>query len=195
MDFATAIQEVIAITKRQDKEAEIALNINKAISFFTMKAEFAQDLLETELAIDSSSYGEVLDIASLVRFRKVKYLKPRGKRYYIKPIDPTQILTPNGVLQPNRYYIAGTNLTFTLSELNTFLDIGYYQYPTLLEVGTTEEHWMLTMVPWMVIERAAASIFSLAGDDASARTYNNSSMEMFVTARNDFADAVMPQAE
>ena len=195
MNFTEAIAEVTSITKRPDKAAEIRQNLNKAISFYTLKTEWMEDLVEASLAITATSYGETIALSSLTRFRKFKYVKPRGKRYYLTSIDPTQLLTPTGSLQPNRFYVAGSNLTFTLSELNTHLEIGYFCYaPTLTESAGSNSHWMLTKMPWAIIERAASQIFKSIGDDSSARFYEDSADEFFRTARRDFADLTSSQA-
>jgi hypothetical protein len=203
MDFAAAIAEVIAITKRPDKTTEISSNLNKAILFFTLKADFARDLIETSIAIDPTVYGETLSIATaFTRFRKIKYIRPRSQRRFLTFIDPTQLFSPSEMVQRNRFYVAGENLTFTLSTKDTHLEIGYYQYPpTIIETAPTppaEEppntHWMLDMIPWAITERAASQVFKSIGDDVSARFYEASSMELFLAARRDFADSVISQA-
>ena len=189
MNFTEAITAVTSITKRPDKATEIRSNLNKALAFYTLKADWAEDLVEASLAIAATTYGETVSLSSLTRFRKFKYVKPRGKRYYLTTIDPTQLLTPTGSLQPNRFYVAGSSLTFTLSELNTHLEIGYYRYaPVLTEVSGSDTHWMLTKMPWAIIERAASQIFKSIGDDSSARFYEDSADEFFRAARRDFAD-------
>lgn len=196
MNFTEALDEVIGITKRPDKTSQIASNINKAIAFWTFKADFSRDLLEEEIPVDSTLYGDTIDLsllaAPLTRFRKMKYLKPRGERYLIKPIDPLDLLTPSGQVQPNRYYIAGNNLTYTFSKLNSILDIGYYSYAPIL--SGLDTYWMLDLMPWAVTERAASQTFKAIGDDASAAFYERSSMEFFLAGRRDFADQTSDEA-
>lgn len=187
MAFIDAINEVIRITKRPDKDADIRSQINRAISFFTLKTEFSKDLVESTLPIDATLYGDTVSIASLTRFRKFKYIKPTGKRYYLRTIDPVHLLTPQGQVQPNRFYVSANELTYTLSELNSSLEIGYYTYaPTLSADADT--HWMLDMMYWAVIEKAASRIFFIIGDEQSAASYEKSAMDFYITGRNDFAD-------
>jgi hypothetical protein len=199
VDITEAVDEVVTITKRADKRAEILSNVNKAMAFFTFKADFSRDLVEETIAIDPEDLGQTLDLTdfgSIVRFRKMKFVRPTLQRYYLLPIDPSDVLTPGGSVQKNRYFIAGTSLTFTLSTADTSLEIGYYQYaPTLVEGSTpAETHWMLDLMPWAITERAAAQTFRSIGDDASAAFYERSSMEFFLAARRDFADQIAANA-
>ena len=195
MLMTAAVNEIIAITKRPDKRFEIISNVNKALSYFTLKADFSRDMAELSVPIATDSYGESISLANVdlgfTRFRKIKYIRPRGQRYYLQQIDPTDLLTPGGSVQTNRFYIAGQNLTYTLSSFDSFLEVGYYQYAPILSETTGEDtHWMLDMIPWAVMERAAAQIFKSIGDDVSAKFYEQSSLELFITARKDFADQV-----
>lgn len=200
MNITEAVDAVIEITKRPDKRTEILSNVNKALSFFTFKADFSRDLVEVTIAIDPEDLGQTIDFTdfaeSIVRFRKMKFVRPTLQRYYLLPIDPAHVLTPGGSVQKNRYFIAGTSMTFTLSIADSSLEIGYYQYAPILVEGQTpaETHWMLEMMPWAIIERAAAQTLKSIGDDQSARFYENSSMEFFLAARRDFADQVAASA-
>ena len=191
MNFLEAQDEVIAYTKRPDKLTDIKSQLNRAIAFFTLKANFSRDLVESSIPVDSTLYGDTVDLSTLavpfVRFRKFKYVKPTGVRYYLNTIDPTQILTPQGIVQPNRYYVAGQSITYTLSALTAVLECGYYQYAPLL-VNNADEHWMLDLMPWAVIEKAASRIFFNIGDETSAKSFEESSMDFFLVGRRDFLD-------
>jgi hypothetical protein len=159
-----------------------------------LTGDFTRDLVEDTLNLDPDVYGQTLDLSGLTRFRKIKWLRPTSRRYYLKPIDPGQILTPGGTVQTNRFYVAGTDLTITLSALDATLEIGYMQHAPLLTDVAAQTHWMLEMIPWAIIERAATQTFKSIGDDTSARFYEASSMELFVAARNDFEIQVAASA-
>lgn len=191
MIFSEAVAEVTSIVKRPDKATEIASNINKAISFFVLKGEFAKDLAEQSMPIDSTLLGQTIDLSTvtpaIVRFRKFKYIRPRSQRYYITEIESNQVFTPSGIIQPNRYFIAGSNLTFTLSVPDSFLEVGYFQYPSILTPVTgSDTHWLLDMIPWAVIEWAASQVFQSIGDETSARYYQASAMGMYQTMKMDY---------
>ncbi len=195
MTLVEAIEEVILITKRADKRAEITSNINKAIAFWTLKADFARDLVEDTLTLDADAYSQAIDLSLvLTRFRKFKFIRPTSRNYFFHSIDPTQIIGPNNRVQTDRYYVVGQTLNITQSQLDSTAEIGYYQYAPLLSEGGTEAHWMLDMMPWAVTERAASQIFKAIGDEASSTHYAATSMEFFLAARRDFADNVADSA-
>lgn len=197
MDFQGAQNEVISHTKRPDKLTDIKSQINRAIAFFTLKANFTRDLVETTIPIDDTLYGDTVDLlalaAPLVRFRKFEYLKPTGVRYYLTDISPTHILTPQGQVQPNRFYVAGNSLTYTLSATNSSLECGYFQYAPTLSAND-DTHWMLDLMPWAVVELAAARIFKIIGDEAAAKNSEESAMDFFLASRRDFEYQVSHRA-
>lgn len=201
MNITEAVDEVISITKRPDKAAEILSNINKALAYFTLKASFRKDYSETTLTLDPDSYGQILDLTDaaistpdIVRFRKIAWLRPTSRRYYLKEIDPGQILTPGGVVQTDRFYVAGSNLTITLSQLDDTLEMGYFSYSTTLDLVTVTTHWMLDLMPWAITERAASQIFKSIGDDNSSKFYEATSEDFFKVARRDFEYQTLAQA-
>ena len=194
MTLTEAIDEVISITKRADKRAEITSNINKAILYFTLKSNFAKDLVETSIPFDADEYAQNIDLTGLAvpltRFRKWKYLRPTSRSYFLSYRDPLHVVGPNGNVQTDVFYMSGDTLIAALSQLDATCEVGYYTYPPILSEAGVTAHWMLTMVPWMVTERAASMTFKSIGDDNSARFYEASSNELFFTARNDFEDQV-----
>lgn len=202
MNITEAVAEVISITKRADKAAEILSNINKALAYFTLKANFRKDYSETTLTLDPDSYGQVLDLSDvaisapdIVRFRKIAWLRPTSRRYYLKEIDPGQILTPGGTVQTDRFYVAGDLLTITLSQLDDTLEMGYFSYSAALDLSVVTTHWMLERMPWAITERAASQIFKSIGDDNSSKFYEATSEDFFKVARRDFEYQTLAQAQ
>jgi len=185
MNFAEVSTKVQGIVARPDKVTEIEMAINTAISYCTLKGSFRNDLVEASISIDATLYGDTISLASLTRFRRFTYVKPTAVRYYMQPIGEDKIFTPKNQMQPNVYYIAGTSLTYTLSALATALEVGYLTYPAVL--SGTNTHWMLDIMPYAIIDLAAAYIFSSIGDDASARTHEGRGMEFFTTVRKDLS--------
>lgn len=186
MNFSEALSEVLRVTKRPDKTAEATLAINRAISYCTLKGEFRQDLVEASLPIDPLVYGATISLAALVRFRRFTYVKPTAKKYYLTEIGEAQVFTPNN-MQVNRYFLAGTSLTYTLSELSSALEVGYMSYPLVLDSVTNTTHWMLDLMPYAIIELAAAAVFFGIGDDASAKIHQSIGTDFFLTVRKDLA--------
>ena len=185
MDFLEATTEVVTLIKRPDKLAAAKLEINNAINYFSLKEKFARDLVESTITIDSTLYGDTIDLtAEVVRFRDFKYVKPTGVRGYLQKLGPDKIFTPGGEIQRNTYYIAGTNMTYVLSSRVASLDIGYYQYPAPL-VDDADTHWILDMSPYCIIKKAAAALFQAIGDEASYQTYEGQAMQCFTTLKAD----------
>ena len=187
MNFSEVVAEVIRVTKRPDKNADIEVAVNKAITYCTLLGNFRADLVEASLPIDPTIYGDTISITSLTRFRKFTYVKPTAKLYYLTPINEAQVFTPQNVMQPNRYYRAGSTITYTLSELSPSLEVGYLTYPLVLDSVTNTAHWMLDSIPYAIIDMAAAYVFAGIGDDSSANKHEKSGLEMFKALRRDLA--------
>ena len=200
MDINQAVTEVLTITARPDRATEILSALNAAISFYSSKATFALDLVETSIPISPTEYGGTVQFNSVSptplvsRFRKFKYVKPYGVKRYLTPIGSDKIFTPRDQVQVDKYYVGGNNITYTLRELAPSLEIGYYQYPPVLDGTVLADYWMLDLMPWAIIDKASARIFRSIGDDTSAIAYDRSSMELFLTARRDFEDGVQAGA-
>lgn len=187
MNFSEVLAEVLRVTVRPDKSADAIRAINKAVLYCTIKGDFSQDFVEASMPIDPTLYGDTISIATLPRFRRFLFVKPLAKRYYLTKMDPDKILTPKLEVQPNVYYLAGTNLTYTLSELNSSLEVGYYTYPLTLDAVVNPTHWMLDMMPYAIIDLAAAYVFAGIGDDASARKHEAAGLELYTLIRKDLA--------
>lgn len=186
MNFAEAVAQVLSITKRPDKDADAQLAVNAAISYFTLKGTFPKDLTETSLTIDSTVYGDTLDLSLLLtRFRRFKYVKAPGVQGYLKYLDSDKIFTPSGYTQKNVYYIAGSNMTYILSALAASLEVGYYQYAPNL--SGTDTHWLLDISPSMILDKAAARVFRAIGDDSSFRLHEGYAADAYKVLQNDLA--------
>lgn len=183
MNFSEAVAEVLAITRRPDKAAPAGQAINKAISFCTLKGDFPKDTVEASITIDATSYGATISIAALTNFRRFVYVKPAGVLYYLSRLEGDKIFTPKNQMQKDVYYTAGSNMTYTLSQLASSLEVAYLTYPTILSGSNT--HWMLDTIPYAIVDLAAAKIFAEIGDDQSAGQYERSGTEMFLALRRD----------
>ena len=179
MIFPEVLTEVLRITARPDKEAAASLAINKAISYFSIKGDFPADLVEATLAVSPTLYGDTISLTPLLNFRKFKYVKPTGVRYYLLPIGEDKVFTPSGVIQTDRYYLAGTSMTYTLSALTPSLEVGYLTYPSLLDKSVHTTHWMLDIIPYAIIDKACADLFITVGDESSARAHLSQAMEQY----------------
>lgn len=187
MNFSEVLTEVLRIVARPDKSVDAAIAINRAVSYCTLKGSFRKDLVEASIAINPTLYGDTISLASLTRFRRFTYVKLTGTKYYLKPISEEQVFTPKNQMQPNVYYVAGTSLTYTLSSLAASLEVGYLSYPIVLDAVTNPAHWMLDIMPYAIIDLAAARLFADVGDDVSANRFERTGMDSFLAVRRDFA--------
>jgi hypothetical protein len=185
MNFAQAVQAVIDITKRPDKQIETERAVNAALSFFILKAEFPQDLLEATLPISATEYTGQVSIAGLTRFRRMKFVNISGERNYLKPIAPEQLFTPGGSVQPNTYYLTSNYLNYSLAKLASALKIGYYSYPPTLTANDT--HWFLDAASPCIIDRAAGVVFKVIGDDSSMGAHMGFAKEWYDAFVRDLA--------
>lgn len=185
MNFGEISNNVIEITARPDKVGAIAVAINRAVHYATIIGNFHQDLVETSIPINPTLYADTISLAALVRFRRFKYVKPTGVKYYLTPLAPEYIFTPQRTIQPNKYYLSGTSMTYTLSTLCSQLEVGYYTYPPVLDSTTNNHYWLLDACPYAIIDLAAAKIFADIGDEASAKRHEIDGMQMLLAFRGD----------
>lgn len=186
MDFSDMQDWVIRTTKRPDKREDIKDAINGAISFFTLGASFADDLVEGSVAIDSTEYAQSFSIAStFTRFRRLVYLKRPAAKAYIDPTTPQQVFDKNGCEKLDRYYRAGDNIIFKLRSLSATLLYGYLQYPARLSADA-DTHWMFDKMPDAIHRKACAQIFDDIGEPQDSARFDKKANELFLVAKEDF---------
>jgi len=184
MNFTEAVAEVNLATKRPDKINVARRKINAAISFYSFDSEFSRDFTEQLVPIDVTEWTQSFALSTLTRFRKFKYIKNAGTKLFLQPLADSELFkecTTRG-----RYYIAGDNVNLYMPALASQLDVGYFQYPTVLsDLATANSHWMLDMCPYMLIDWAAGEVFKEIGDDKSYREHKTSSRELYLALRRD----------
>lgn len=183
MNFTEIVQEVVSITKRQDKLLDIRRNVNSAINQACLGTNFARDHDELLLSISSSEYAGNIQLALLPRFRKLNYIIPTGYGCPIKSIEAPQVFEA-GVEQVDRYYISGDQINYKLSVLSSGLKVGYFRYPPVL-TDAAATFWLLDAAPYMIIDNAAARTFRNIGDELSARQHEGDWRLAYDSARID----------
>jgi len=190
MDFTAVVNEVIAITKRPDKISDIRREVNKAVNFFCIGADFAFDLEEESYAISPAAYAGNIDLTTLTRFRKFAYIRPTDRKKYVAHLTPDKVFA-QGKEAVDVYYIAGTQANFKVCHEVSSFYIGYFKYPAVL-TDDAPDFWLLDLSPYMVIDKAAASIFRNIGDDASATRHDKEANLAYITARADYTYGAKP---
>ena len=190
MQFSDAIQEVIQTVKRPDRRTDIKTRINRAIAFCVTSGTFAADLVELQLAIDSTLYAQSFDVSDtpFARFRKFKYIRPTGYTKYLTWRDPSRVFD-GGCESLDVWYRAGNNCVFKLSKLQSTLEIAYYQYHATL-VADTDEDWMLDEMWPCIHDLAAAYFFQLVGNVEEYRRYHDSGITQYNVYLRDLGDGV-----
>lgn len=184
MNFTQVVSEVISITKRPDKVSDIRREVNSAINFCCIGTDFARDILEATISIDPTLYTQNVLLSTLTRFRKFKYVRPPGASLYIKALDPDHVFN-NGCETLNTYYVAGDQIVFKLGALSATLLIGYFRYPPTLS-DSSSSFWLLDVSPYMIINKAASSVFGNIGDDASAKKHDTEFARQYLSACSDY---------
>lgn len=187
MNFTEAVAEVVSITKRPDKLLDIRREVNKAVNFFCMGADFVKDLEEVEIPITSTEYAQNLDLTNetyFTRFRKFAYIRPTNRKKLLDAVTPNKIFA-KGREQVDCYYVAGTQANFKLCKLADALYVGYFRFPPLL-TDAAPTFWMLEVSPYMVIDKAAGAVFRNIGDDASSKRHDDDANVQYLVAKRDY---------
>lgn len=184
MNFTQTVAEVMGIVKRPDKLLDIRREVNSAVNHFSADGQFERDIAEAAPALDATLYAQTLSLTLLPRFRKMWYVKPGGTRIKLRKLSPSDLFDRACNVQ-NTYYITGDNINLNLKTPAASLDVGYFQYPPLL-TDAAGTYWMLDVSPFMVIDRAAAKLFTSIGDDTSARRHEAFAVSAYQAARRDY---------
>src|SRR5574337_277073 len=168
MNFTEVVNEVISTVKRPDKLIEARRAVNAAINFCCIEADFARDLEENSYPISSSEYVVNIPISADKIFK-------RGSECDAK----------------DKYYIAGDSLILQLSTLAEALLIGHYKFPPIL-TDAAPTFWLLEVSPFMIIDKACATIFAGIGDEKSADYHTALFRPAFTSAMADYKYGFKP---
>jgi hypothetical protein len=183
MNFAQVVDEVVSTIKRPDLIGQVRREVNAAISFYCLDNTFASDFVEQSVPIDPQQYTQAFAKSTLARFRKFKYIKIGGTKSFLSKLSDAEILS--GCFDSkNSYYEIGVNVNISINTLAPALDVGFYAYPPIL--ANTDEFWLLDIAPFMVIDRACATMFRSIGDEKSMQTHAASARDHYTAARKDF---------
>lgn len=190
MDFGTIASKVAQRISRPDLDDDIREAINDAIEFITVNGDFANDLVESSVAIDSTVYSQSLVISTtFTRFRKIKYLRPEGYNRYIKWQDASRIFDDNLQECKDVWYRAGDNIVFKLSNLASTMLYGYYQYPTRMSADT-DTHWMLDQMYAVVFNYSMADMWDQVGNAEEGSRARQKADRFMLSHRRDHQDSV-----
>lgn len=184
MNFTEVVVEVSRLTKRPDLLLDIRREVNAAVNFCCIEGNFARDFDENSFAVSSTLYAQSLPLSSFLRWRKFAYVRPSNRKKYIDPLGADKIFA-NNTEQSDAYYIAGDNVQFKLCALSSALLIGWFKFPPTL-TDALPTFWLLDISPYMIINKAAASIFSQVGNTTETSKHEALFAVAFTSAVRDY---------
>lgn len=192
MTLDELVQQVLGVVGRPDKYTDAVIAVNAAVAKFSVLGNFACDLVEDNVAptyADSDTYVFTVDIsaAPFTRFRKFKYIKPRGWTRYLTMVEPDRMFTADFKEKINTWYRAGSQIVGKAQARLTTLDFGYYQRPAYMTAADAEDYWMMTDPLGIVAitHDAVGDIFEIIGDVTEANKYRSKAMTNFLVLRDD----------
>lgn len=184
MNFTDAVAEIVTSSGRPDKIALARRKLNAAIVFFSLDSSFKRDYKEQQVTTDANEYTQAFALSELTRFRRFHYMKIGGTKLFLTVLPDSELFKCCDV--KGRYYHVGDNVNINLQQLTSYLDVGYFQYPTTLtDTAGNNTYWMLDMYPYMLIDYALADVFKEIGDEKSFTALRLSAKEQYLAFRKD----------
>lgn len=170
--------EVLLITKRPDRVA----NISQAVRNATLKAHhtdfYPKDLFETGIQWSIPAYIQSLEVKTVVpRWRAFKYLRkydfstsPGTPGDLFTFIQPESLMDSYDIQRENVCYIAGTQLEIRSTTQDIYALLGCYRHPDVTVNGF--DSWIAQDYPFAIINAAAAIEFKQIGYDEQVAVMN-----------------------
>lgn len=193
MNLQQLVDAVYTETNRPDLVPETLQSVLEATLSCHLADNWMCDLTEAEIVFNQASYIQLLDTSVIPSFRQASYLRktdvsqgsyeqnpnlipslwPQGPRRYnfLKEIGLSDILDEYGYEKLDVWYQAGNQINVKSSTSFQYMLLGYYKYPILDSTGATYSSWIADNLPYMIIYRAAGSLFAKIGETASAGMY------------------------
>lgn len=163
---------------------------------------FPRDILESQVVFDNSQYIQSLDSTVIPYYRQLAYLRkwdPGYNSYQLNPtilppimniagqpnpVYPTQGLADFRIIETDEYlddywggerlnvaYQAGTAIQMKSATAFQYARIGWYALPKL--AVDQYDSWVASLYPYVIIYKAAMTIFSNTGDLDSLQVISN----------------------
>lgn len=190
MNFGEIADKVATRIKRPDLLEDCKDAVNDALEFATVNGDFAGDLVESFVAVDSTlATGSIVISTTMPFFRKVKYLRPVGYNRYLKWRDPERMFDVREGAALDVYYRAGNSLVYKLSNTVASIYYGYYTYPERLD-AEADTHWMFDQMYSAIFSLACADIWESVGNTEEANRFRLRGTNMVIAHRRDSMDGV-----
>ncbi len=189
------VAEVLAITKRPDKEARTYVALNKALRKLSSSTELARDLVEGLMDLEfPSEYTHSLPLTLFPEFRKFCYIRPSGYKKPLTLIVPDNLLDEDCRERTDCYYVAGANAHLSLAKLQTKIQFGYYAFPARVDKAMLPEAvpWLCHAAEWVLFDMVAADIFRNIGDEQSANQHEADARLSWESLKQDLKYGGLP---
>lgn len=174
MNITNLAAAVVSESGRPDK----ATMIERAVKAKVLQAHqldfFPRDRIEATFV--PSSPGETVTEALPARFRQFALIRPLNasgvhldKKFTRK--DPGDIFNFEGEIEPDYYYVLGTNVVMQSTDSIVKLHWVYYEYPDLSS-GSTET-WICTKYEQEIIDGALGYVYKKLGMASVAKAYTD----------------------
>jgi hypothetical protein len=181
MTLAELIAEVYSITNRPDLVAETAVAVRAATLEAHHSDFYYKDLFETGITFNEPDlYIQQIEYRTLLpRWRALKYLRKFDSTAYPPPgtpgtffniLDPQQTLDSYGVTRENICYVAGDVIQVRSNTKLANALIGCYLHP-IISPEADYNSWIALDSPYVIIFRAAASVFKIIGKDSERSAF------------------------
>lgn len=175
MTLTELINEVYAITAREDLVAETKMAVKSATIKLHQTDFYYRDLFETGFKFDTEDYIQQVNLRSAIpRFRAISYLRKydniaqlAGK--FFEVLTPTNTLDSWGVTRTDIAYAAGDVINIRSSTLVQYALLGVYLNPDITDIGYSS--FIATDHPYAIVFEAARVLFKTIGFDEQSATY------------------------
>lgn len=169
--FSDLVTEVINITGRPDLETSIKSAIRSATLSAHTSEYYPKDIFETGIHWANPAYIQSLDYKNIIpKWRAFKYLRKYDNNAldtrdapgdFFELILPELVLDAYQIQRDNICYLAGDRMEIRSSTQDTYMLLGCYVYPDVVEV--TYRSWIAEEYPFAIIYAAVAILYSQTG--------------------------------
>lgn len=195
MKLSELISAVYTETNRPDLVGETLSAIQEATNTIHSYQGFYKDITEVLVVFDQPSwYVQQIDTYALPRYRSMSYIRkaaagmyqsaqlgqawPTGTNTYpptsfdfIERVDLGDMLDAYGYEKTDVWYQAGKQVNIKSSTALAQVLCGFYQNPMVGSTDDTYASWVAEEQPWVIIYRAAATVYAKTGDDKNYAIY------------------------
>lgn len=177
--LAEILEDVQDIVPQPDRERLIRRKINAAINYISRTGFYPKDHTEAILGVADGVVSTALTqtITIPITQRAFSYISSVNTDE-----DPISIVEPELIVQTDCKglspiaYISGTSLIIKHEQYTDEFKVGYYTTPDAFATDgseDTETNWILSTVPELVVDFAAAYILNLIGQSEDSKRIND----------------------